>query len=284
MPAPARMRSETGERENGYSLVAGTGGTVPPGKDLKTISGITGITTDELKEIFTADAHLPLLRTGTPAEAEAVRRDLAAAGLEARIVADAELEAENPPRRLGGLEFLPDRLTLFLFDRREMVEIARDDLVLIVTGRIFEQRTEAVRKHRRLGRRTRPAPAEETDAGGFEEFVLDLYGGDEAGRKGYRIRESGFDFSCLGAAKGILARENMPRLVKRIRQAAPEAAFVGDYQKVRRFLENIWETEQKTVSGGFRRRGIGDIDLENVSTIDNLAQYTRYSRLQRFLI
>ena len=64
----------------------------------------------------------------------------------------------------------------------------------------------------------------------------------------------------------------------------PAAGFAGDYLRVRDILGKVWEVEEKKDSRGLQRKAFGTFNLENVTTINNLAQFTKYSRLRRQLL
>lgn len=236
---------------------------------------------EDLQRLFEADAPLPLVRAESEKEAEIIAKKLSENKLENRILSDEQLKIETPPRRLRGIEFDEDKLVLILFNSDEIEEIRREDLSLIVTGAIFERRIEATERHKKKSAARKVLDTSETSA---DELLIDVYArGDETG---YRIATSGFDFSwALGAAeKGILARENMLKLIEKLRGFSDATKFVNDYLQIRYALGKIWEVEQKRDSRGLQRKAFGRFDLENVTTINNLAQFTKYSRLQWHLL
>jgi len=148
---------------------------------------------------------------------------------------------------------------------------------LIVSGAIFQKAVEST-ESRKKGE-SKILDATETAS---DESLIDIYGQHDA--HGYRILTKGFDFSCLGAEKGILARENIKKLAGKLRSAAPNAKFVDDYLAVRNVLGAIWEIEQRKDSQGLTRQRFGKFDLSNISSSNNLQQFTKYSRLQRHLL
>jgi hypothetical protein len=114
-----------------------------------------------------------------------------------------------------------------------------------------------------------------------DEAVLDIYFVDDS--LGYRINQSGFDFSCLGEDKGLLAAENMQRLLAQLKKKAPDLTVVDNYDDVRHPLGSVWDVEYRNDSQGFKYSGLGRVEFGRVASTSNLNQFTRYSRLQRHL-
>lgn len=112
-----------------------------------------------------------------------------------------------------------------------------------------------------------------------DEMLIDIYGKDD--QIGFRIEQKGFDFSCLGDEKKILAAQNIKLLVEKLKRFAPNAKVSEDYLKVREFLGEIWEVEHRKDSQGLKRHSFGKFDFSNLATSNNLGQFTKYSRLQR---
>ena len=149
---------------------------------------------------------------------------------------------------------------------------------MIITGKIFERRIEAIEKRNRKGE-NKILQASET---AFDEFLIDIYVKDDA--IGFRILEKGFDFSCLGEEKELLASKNMPKLIEKLKKLVDGGKFVDDYVSIREILGKVWEIENRTESQGFKRKGFGNLNLENLSIASNLAQFTKYSRLQKHIL
>lgn len=225
-----------------------------------------------------ANAALPLARVESSAEAELIRSRLLEFGIESLIVSDESLADKNPPRRLRGIEFFDDKLILILFNQNQIIEISPDDLSLIVAGAVFRRKIEATEKHNKKG----DNQLLDTIETASDESLMDIYSRHDS--HGFRIHGAGFDFSSLEAEKQLLAKDNMKKLGERLRQVAPQANYLDDYVSNRIFLANIWETDQRTDSQGLKREGFGKFNMENVTTISNLSQFTKYSRLQRHLL
>lgn len=231
-----------------------------------------------LQKISEAKTPVPLARAESAKESEIIKQRLGEIGVETLILSDENFNIGKLPNRLRGLEFGENKMRLKLFNAEETVEILREELVLIVAGAIFERKVEATEKYNRKGE-NKLLNATETAS---DEMLIDIYSRDDS--NGFRIEQNGFDFSCLGADKRMLAAENMKTLVEKLRKFAPNARFVDDYLKTRAILGNVWEVEERKDSKGLVRERFGKFNLGNVTTVNNLTQFTKYSRLQWHLL
>ncbi len=247
-------------------------------KDLPEISRMTRLEEETLKRIFKTGKSLPIARAESNKEAEIVKERLSEANIEAKIISDEDLEFDKLPKRLRGLESDDEFLSLKLFNVDETIKIRCEDLTLIVAGAVFNKKIESLEK--RKGREEgKLLDATETSS---DEMLIDLYGNDD--KIGFRIEQKGFDFSCLGDEKGILAAQNIKLLIEKIKRFAPNAKVSDDYLKVRELLGDVWEVEHRKDSQGLKRHGFGKFDFANLVTSNNLGQFTKYSRLQKSLI
>ncbi len=231
-----------------------------------------------LRKIIESGKSLPVARVESEKEAEIGRSFLHTQGVDSMILSDETMNYEKMPRRLRRIEFDDDKLILILFQQDEIVEILNEDLALVITGVIFERRIEATEKRQKKGE-NKILEMSETAS---DESLIDIYSRHD--ETGFRVMATGFDFSCLEAEKGILANENLKSLVGKFVRVAPDVKVINDYLKIREFLAKIWIVEQKTGSQGFKREGFRKFNLENVTTVSNLLQFTKYSRLQRHLL
>lgn len=266
---PAQRRLES--HENGYNVVVR--GPAPESaigaaaRDLRIDSGF-------LSRLLSTAVPLPVFRADSERAASVFAAALASHGLESTTVGDAALDPANPPCRLRSVTFDGDSILAVRFNSGETVRIAGADIRLIVVGAIFEKSVEAVEK-RRKGE-SRIVDAAETAS---DEALFDLYAGDDP--TGYRILTRGFDFSCLGDRKSMIAGENLRTLVEELAALAPSAVVSNRYAEVRDLLEHVWESDQRRDSQGIRRQGFGRFEMTNVSTSSNAAQFTKFSRLCR---
>jgi hypothetical protein len=231
---------------------------------------------EQLSEMIAARCALPLARTGVREEVELLERRLTALGLQVEIVSDEELAIERePPRRVRKLEFDEAGLTGWGSAEGESSRFAWGEMVLIVVGRIFKRRIEV---EERLKRGAGGEIIESRELS-EDDGVLDLYFANEA--MNWRVNASGFDYSCLGARKGLLASENFVRLFEALRERAARATFDDSYRRVRQWLQFAWSPTEHTESGVARRRRGNRRSTESVTSVTNEAQFTRYGRLLR---
>lgn len=208
-------------------------------------------------------------------KSEIVKERLSEANIETLIVSDADLAFDKPPKRLRGLEFDDNFLSLRLFNVDETVKIKCEDLALIVAGAALHKKIESVEKRKGKDEK-KLLDATETAS---DEIVIDIYGNDD--QIGFRIEQKGFDFSCLGDDKTMLASQNIKLLIEKLNRFATNAKISDDYLKVREFLGEIWEVEHRKDSLGLKRHGFGKFDFSNLATSNNLGQFTKYSRLNQ---
>lgn len=263
--------------EKGFNLIYTGGAAEIANEKLAEISASLRLEKEVLSEIFADAKPLPLARVETLREAEFIAQKLRDVGVETKILADEDLNAEKPPRRLRGLDFWDDKLILILFNSDEVAEIEWADVELIVTGAVFERRVEATESRRKRGENK----LLETNETASDENLFDIYGAGDF--VGYRVAQTGFDFSCLGGEKSLLAVENIKKLAVKLAKCAPNVKIDDDYMKVRSALGNVWQVEERTDSRGLKRESFGSFNLGNVTTVNNSGQFTKYSRLQRRL-
>ena len=262
--------------EKGYNLVfipSAAGGNEI---SLNEIAKAVSLDAEVLREIIDANRPMPIARVESEKEAEVLAGILGRKGWKP-IIGDRSLAEDILPKRLRNMRFEGDLLTVTLFNTGETEEIKSGSLALIVTGAIFEQRTETIEKRKK--RETKTLEEWETAS---DEGLIDIYTSTDPA--GFRIPAKGFDFSCLGSSKGILAGENIRSLVARLREFAPEAKLVDGYLSDKRALGHIWEVERRNDFKGFRRSGFGKSDLAKTASSNNLGQFTKYSRLQWHLL
>ena len=114
-----------------------------------------------------------------------------------------------------------------------------------------------------------------------DETVVDLYTRKQT--MPYRIAANSFDFSCLGSSKGLLAGQNLIRLLQLFRERAPQVEFDDSFNSVRKTLEPVWPSNQQNESSGWRRERPGKYSIGSVMVLNNEMQFSRYSRLLRHL-
>jgi hypothetical protein len=247
-------------------------------KQISEVSKMTRLTKNVLDKIFQSGKPLPLARTETLKETEIVSQRLKEIGIETVIIEDNRFEIEKNARRLRRLEIKDDKLILILFNNDEVCELQRDDLALIVVGGLFEKTLESTEKHKKKG----DNKVLETSEISSDEMIVDLFSkGDSIG---YRLFQKGFDFSTLGKDKKLLANENLKILVEKLNHFAPDTKLDDDYLRVRDCLSGVWVAEEQSDSKGMKRQSFGSYQRLTETKTSNLQQFTKYSRLQRFLL
>jgi hypothetical protein len=241
---------------------------------LDEVASLLRLKPEQLGEILAARVPLPLARTGERAEVALLERRLSELGLHIEIVSDDDLAVETvPPRRIRRMVFGADDIKGSAGAGFESWREEWGHLSVIVTGRVYRKVIEIDERVKR------GAGGEVVDTRELtrDEAILDLYFAGE--RAGWRIMSEGFDYSCLGARKSLLAAENFARLVETLRERAPRAAFDDSYKRVRHLLQFAWSPTERTESSGLRHTAPGKFLSGAVTSTSNEAQFTRYSRL-----
>lgn len=266
-----------GDLDRGFNIIVVYGSRIADPAAAAEAAAMLRLGAAELQQMLDSGSPVPAGRAGSEAEAHIVCEKLSVLGIEAEVVSDADLAHTTPPARLRGLDFGENSIVPHLFnsDGRE-AKPAR--VALIVTGAIFRKELESTEKKKRGGE----SQILESTEIGSDEFLIDLYPPEEAA--GFRIRGEGFDFSCLGAEKKLLASENLSLLSEKLRAAFPEARFVDDYGKLRRTLGLVWPLTESSSSAGWQRKSFGGYAVQKVTRTDNVDQFTRYSRLRHRLM
>jgi hypothetical protein len=179
---------------------------------------------------------------------------------------------------LSKIEDIDGCFALKDFNTGNVAEIAKNDLALIVPGVLNFGKVDSLEKKRR-GKETKILDETTTSD---DESILDIYSHNDS--NGFRIRLAGFDFSCLGDEKGLLATDNMKALVHFLKERSPNAKLVSNYSAIKNVLGIVWEVESRKDSKGLQRVGFGKTEFGAVATTNNLNQFTKYSRLQWHLL
>ncbi len=215
---------------------------------------------------------MPLSRLATPEEAALIGEGLRHSGIETVTIAHIDLHLEVAAKKIRALELSDDSLTAIPANGSGKVTAPWDEVALVVAGRLHLNRQETTERKRRGRKQTVDSRRLSSD-----EAVLDLYAKSDEG--GWRISSNNFDFSCLGSAKSFTTFENFAALIRLLRERT-KAQFDDSYTQARPALATVWPVEQQTRKGEWRRSGTGKFDVATVTTTDNEAQFTRYSRLR----
>lgn len=230
----------------------------------------------ELNRIIDFAQPLPLTRMVTLNEATTIANTLCALGIESVTVPIEDLHLGVTPKKIRALEFTDDSLTAIPVGGKGGISVRWDEVTLLVAGRLLLNRVE-VEERRRRGRNQ----TVDTRQLSSDESVIDLY--TKTDEVNWRINASSFDFSCLGSTKSVTTFANFTALIKLLRERATNAQFDDSYAQYRQALAIVWPLGQETRKGEWRRRGAGKFNMATVTTTDNEAQFTRYSRLRQCL-
>ena len=238
------------------------------------------LSVENVRDVLSQSEPLPVTRTASREEAELVTERLRELGLEGLSVSDEELGltfSENAVRRVRSMTFDDVSLTIHQTGAAGQTKVRWAEMVLIVTGRLFESRLEIKE------RLTRKSENEILDSSEFfrDEDVIDFYTAINSST--WRIGANGFDFSCLGRDKALVVNENMGKLRALMMARASHAKVDDSYARVRNLLELVWTAQPETQSSGWRRERPGKLSVGMSTIRSNELQFTRYSRLRYYL-
>jgi hypothetical protein len=250
-----------------------------------------------LKEIVLAGRAMPVARAASADEAWLVVERLRALGLNTEVFPDDVLARR--PSRVRALEFEEGALVCHPGPEAESVRVPWSEVVLFVKGRVVSRRVEVAERKSLSGR----SETVETRELASDESVLDICtavgdghsassvtsAGTPAGASagsgaGFRVLSNGFDYSCLGDGKSLLAAENFETLFAALRAWSPSAVCDEEYARLRPLLAGVWPSAERTESLGLRRERAGRFNTEAVTTVSNEGQFTRYARLRQMLV
>ena len=237
------------------------------------------LTAENVQQLMSQRVPLPVARTASREEAALVTLRLTNLGLSCLTVSDEELglsSSETSVKRVRAMSFDDERLVIY-HSGTEETNVSWSDVSLILPARLIETRLEIKE------RMTRKQENEILDTNEFfrDETVIDFYTATRSFT--WRVGATGFDFSCLGSEKALVANENINRLQRLIVARAVNAQFDDSYQRVRSLLELAWSTQAETQSSGWRRERPGKLSVGVATTKSNESQFTRYSRLRYYL-
>jgi hypothetical protein len=239
------------------------------------------LTSENIEQILSQRMALPVARTASRQESEIVLERLTALGLSSISVSDVELglsSTDNPVKHVRAMSIQEEGFTIHQAGGVSDVDVSWTEVVLILPARLIENRVELKE------RKSRRSENEILDLSEFfrDDVVIDLYSSKH--RSTWRVNASGFDFSCLGNEKALIATENIGRLQRMLASYAVKAQLDDSYQRVRGLLELAWSTQPETQSSGWRRERPGKLSVGIATIRSNESQFTRYSRLRYYLL
>jgi hypothetical protein len=271
---PTLKKLEEWERGFNVVLLPRAGVSLKPDA-VEEAAALLRLDASRLAEVIASGRALPVARAASTEEAELVTSRLGTLGLDTEILTDEVLT--RAPERVRALDFEEGALICWQGPDAAPQRLSLDEVALLVEGRIVERRGEVVERRTRFGSRSEVVESRELAS---DELVLDIYAAGEG--CGFRIMSGGFDYSCLGARKGLLTAENFRKLVGTLRELAKAAEFDDGYTRLRPLLADVWPPAEHTASLGFTGAG-GRVNTGAVTTVSNEAQFTRYARLLQSL-
>ena len=251
-----------------------------PGEEqLAEAADLLKISVEGLVRILSTGLAMPLARAASLDEAILVERRLSRLGIDNLVLPDAELgNVESGPVRIRSIDVGTDSLHLYQMPETPSIEVPWLDLELVVIGRLIVKRVEV--REQKAGRDENRI----LDANEFftDEAVLEFYA--KGTPAPYRITANGFDFSCLGEAKGLVAGENLVTLLNLFRTRAPQIQVDDSYKSARKALDVVWPPQQANEAVGWRRDRPGKYTIGSATEMSNEMQFHRYSRLRSYLL
>lgn len=259
--------------QNGINIIF-----IPNGQNADAAEIVKAVAIDEglIEFALRQDSPMPIARVGENDEALRIQARLSPLGVAAKLVADVELKGETPPQRIRSIAFGEDSISFVSFDSKEHFEFPYSRIEAIVVGTIIETRRDATIK--KSGKETKHLDESSTTS---DFRLIDIHVASDA--TGYRVTSHGFDFSCLGKKKSLLAVENLRKLVDALRGSAPNAIFDDTYPSKQKILDLVWEPTRRNESKGVQRAGFG-LAVSKGEITSNAVQFTKYSRLRKLLI
>ena len=233
---------------------------------------------EDLSLILSSEAPLPLARAATIDEAQLVQRRLSLLGIDSSIMPDATPRTDGSGAvKVRALEIDKSGIYAYQTPEAPFIAVPWSDFVLLVVGRVTVKRVEM--KERKGTRKENSI----LDSSEFftDEVVADLYTPAQA--MPFRFAANSFDFSCLASKKGLLAGENIARLLQLFREYAPRVEYDDSFNSLRKILEPVWPSEQQNESSGWRRDRPGKYSIGSIMELTNETQFSRYSRLRHHL-
>jgi hypothetical protein len=231
----------------------------------------------DLGKILSLNAAVPLIYFRSLTDADLLASRLSDAGFHCAVVGDDLLQARTLPTRIRSARFDRDSVYLNDFNTGHEKLVHLDEKTQIIVGSLVKTSTEIAGKLKKRAIQIADETLSYTD-----EPVIDIY--PESDVYGFRIRASGFDFSCLGDRMRPLAALNMAELVSEFRSRLNANNFIDSYRSAAPLIATIWPLDEIMQSSEVKRGTFGGVRKQSVTVLDNTRQFTKFSRLQRHFI
>jgi len=261
--------SEIEDWEPGVNLIVTA---VPRDLDPQAISSAISFGDEIVDSLL--EPPIPLFRVKSQ-EVDEVEARLTRLGLEVGRVEDLALLLSTPPVRLKGIGFDGGSLSVQSFNSSDVSSVDAGDVTLIVVGSIITTTAESKLKKKRKETKEFDEYTAHSD-----HLVIDLH--TSVDRIGYRILPHGFDFSCLGGEKSLVAADNVRKLIEKL-SSLPKVIVDRSYASKLGILDRVWPRTVANTSKGIERNWFG-VQRATGFTTSNETQFTRYSRVRRNLL
>ena len=271
----ARIRfrpSEIEDWEPGVNLIVTA---VPPDLDAKAISSAISFSEEIVDSLSNVEPPLPLFRVKAE-DANEVEARLTRLGLEVSRVEDLALSLSSPPVRLKGIGFDEGALSLYPFNSSYVLSLNMADVAVIIVGSIITSTAES-----KLKKKRKETKEFDEYTASSDHLAIDIHTSRD--RIGYRILPHGFDFSCLGEEKSLVAADNVRKLIEKLSEFLPAAVIDRSYASKSAILDHVWPRTVANTSKGIERNWFGVQRATGFRT-SNETQFTRYSRVRRNLL
>jgi hypothetical protein len=232
---------------------------------------------EALERIIAVGTPIPLIYLKSLTDTGLLGSRLSEVGFDCAIVGDDLLQAKVAPTRVRTIQFESDSILLEDFNTSNVTPVKYDEHVLLVIGSLVKTSTEVTGKVSKRAVKT----MEETLAIS-DEAIVDIYPVSDV--YGFRIRSSGFDFSCLGERMQPFATANMAALISDLRSRFTSGVFIDSFPAASPLLISVWPVDEIKQASSVSRGPFGGVRKQNLTVLDNTSQFTKFSRLQRHFI
>lgn len=260
--------------ESGVNIIIGC---VNDNVDFRRAAGLLSLERDQLVTVLGSGRGFPLTRVEGNSQSALIISQLQTCGIEAYAVSDEDLHLHTPNTRVAAIDFIAGECSFKDFNTGAHTRFPTYEIALVVEGVISKTKIDSLEKRRLRG----DSKIVDQTAFSSDDRVLDIYPANRS--TGFRLLPAGFDFSCLGDRKGLLARENWGRLIEMLKEKLPSTEFMDQYITQRGRLAIAWPIESRTETKGMVQTGFGKREFGSVAITSNLQQFNRYSRLQKYL-
>ena len=262
--------------EDGFSLVF-AGKPELSSEVLEAASELLQLDIDMLSQILEVSVPAPIIYLRSLPDAGLLASRLSEKRFDCAVVGDDLLQAKVPPSRVRSIRFENEAALLEDFNTGQINEIKNNEKTLFVVGTIVRVSTEI------SGKVSKKAMKNVEETHGFtDETVIDIY--PPADVYGFRVRSSGFDFSCLGEKMQRFAGANMAELINEFHSRFRSASFIESFSMIAPLISTIWPVDEVNQGSSVTRGPLGGVHKQTVTLLDNTTQFTKFSRLQRHFI